>query len=118
MSSTGLGLGVVELRLVPTPLSGGEDVPFTMGLPAGVCRKNRIRKAIRVSDINLYAKYSLAQLLVCSILFIMSIARNSKPIAFKEKKALITYSSLCLLEFFFQTIYGLLIGLEIKNKEI
>ena len=48
----------------------------------------------------------------------MSIARNSKPIVFKEEKALITYSSLCLLEFFFQTIYGLLIGLEIKNKEI
>lgn len=51
-------------------------------------------------------------------LFIMSKARNSKPIVFKGKKALITYSSLCLLEFFFQTIYGLLIGLEINNKEI
>jgi len=45
VSSPGLGLGVVELRLVPTPLSGGEDVPFTMGLPAGVWGKNRIRKA-------------------------------------------------------------------------
>lgn len=40
VSSPGLGLGVVELRLVPTPLSGGEDVPFTIGLPAGVWVKN------------------------------------------------------------------------------
>lgn len=37
VSSPGLGLGVVELRLVPTPLSVGDEWPFTMGLPTGVC---------------------------------------------------------------------------------
>lgn len=81
VSSPGLGLGVVELRLVPTPLSGGEDVPFTMGLPAGVWVKNKIRIDIRVSDITRSTDWQN----ICASFSVYGNSENGKLLSTKMK---------------------------------
>lgn len=81
MSSPGLGLGVVELRLVPTPLSGGEDVPFTMGLPAGVWVKNKSRIDIRVSDITRSTDWQN----ICASFSVYGNSENGKLLSTKMK---------------------------------
>ena len=79
LSSPSLGLGVVELRLVPTPLSAGEEWPFTMGLPAGVWAEKVLNLMSDFQRQNGWFFAYLQQLWLASVLYLNDLWSSDRP---------------------------------------